>query len=128
MSKEQRSVLIVDNDKDMCRIIFDVLKAEGLKVNIAYDGGSALAKVKKQPYDLMLLDYKLHGISGLTVLEKIHQIKPTLKTIMISAFGDDSTRARAKKLGVYAFIDKPFNIKRLAKVVKKVLKRKEKKA
>ena len=117
-------MLIVDNDKDMCKIISDVLKAEGLKkVDIAYDGESAFAKFKKQPYDLMLLDYKLPGMSGLTVLEKTHQIRPNLKTIMISAFGDDSTRARAKELGAYAFLDKPFNIKRLAKVVKETLRK-----
>ena len=98
-----------------------MLSEAGIKVNIAYDGESALAKAKKHHYDLMLLDYKLPGISGLTVLEKIHQIRPSLKTIMISAFGDASTRARAKELGAYAFLDKPFNIDKLVKVVKKAL-------
>lgn len=122
MPKNGGRVLLVDNDRDMCRVISDVLKQEAIKVNIAYDGESALAKVKKQPYDLMLLDYKLPGISGLTVLEKIHQIRPSLKTIMISAFGNESTKARAKELGAYAFLDKPFNIKGLVKVVKKALR------
>ena len=116
--------MVVDNDRDMCRVISDVLKQAGIKVNIAYDGESALAKVKKQPYDLMLLDYKLPGISGLTVLEKTRQVRPNLKTIMISAFGDDSTRTRAKELGAYAFLDKPFNIEGLVKVVRKALNRK----
>jgi DNA-binding response OmpR family regulator len=106
----------------MCRVISDVLRQEAIKVNIAYDGESALTKVKKQAYDLMLLDYKLPGISGLTVLEKIHQIRPSLKTIMISAFGNESTKARAKELGAYAFLDKPFNIEGLVKVVKKALR------
>lgn len=49
----------------------------------------------------MILDYRLPGISGLTVLEKTQQIRPSLKTIMISAFGNDSTMARARKLGAY---------------------------
>lgn len=120
-------MLIVDNDRDMCGVISDVLKQAGIKVNIAYDGESALAKVKKHRYDLMLLDYKLPGISGLTVLEKIHQIRPSLKAIMISAFGDESTMARAKELGAYAFLDKPFNIEGLVKVVKKALNGKGKK-
>ena len=121
MPKSGGSVLVVDNDKDMCRVISDVLKHAGIKVNIAYDGESALAKDKKRTFDLMLLDYKLPGISGITVLEKTHQIRPNLKTIMISAFGDDSTRARAKELGAYAFLDKPFNIEGLVRVVKKAL-------
>jgi len=120
-SKDGGNVLVVDNDKDFCQVISDVLKQAGIKVNIAYNGESALAKVKKHRYDLMLLDYKLPGISGLTVLEKIHQIRPSLKTIMISTFGDASTRARAKELGAYAFLDKPFNIDKMVKVVKKAL-------
>ena len=125
MPKSGDSVLIVDNDKDMCRVISDVLKHAGIKVNIAYDGESALAKIKRHPVDLMLLDYKLPGISGLTVLEKSRQIRPNLKTIMISAFGDESTKDRAKELGAYAFLDKPFNIDRLVKVVEKALTKSE---
>jgi DNA-binding NtrC family response regulator len=117
MLKSRGNVLIVDNDKDMCRILSDIFKHSGIKVNIAYDGESALAKVKKQPYDLMILDYKLSGISGITVLGKARQIRPNLKIIMISAFGNESCKARAKELGAYAFLDKPFNIKGLVKEV-----------
>lgn len=124
MPKSGGNVLVVDNDRDMCRVISDVLKHAGIKVNIAYDGESALAKVKKRTFDLMLLDYKLPGISGLTVLEKTRQVRPNLKTIMISAFGNKSTRVRAKELGAYAFLDKPFNIEGLVKVVRKALNRK----
>lgn len=115
-------VLVVDNDRDMCRVISDVLEEEGLEINIAHKGEDALEKLKRQPYDLMILDYKLFGISGLTVLEKARQIRPKTQIIMISAFGDSSTKGRAKELGAYDFIDKPFNINRLVKVVKKALK------
>jgi len=114
-------VLVVDDNRDLGKLTSEILKERGFRVNIAFDGVSALAKVKKQPYDLMLLDYKLPGITGITVLEKSHQIRPNLKTIMISAFGSESTRVRAKKLGAYAFLDKPFNIDGLVKVVKKAL-------
>jgi len=113
--------LIVDDNRDLGELTSEILKERGFRVNIAFDGESAVAKIKKQPYDLMLLDYRLPGISGLTVLEKTQQIRPNLRTIMISAFGDDSTRARAKELGAYAFLDKPFNIDGLVKVVKKTL-------
>ena len=55
--------------------------------------------------------------------QRNYRLRPNLKTIMISAFGDDSTRARAKELGAYAFLDKPFKIKNLTKTVKEILKR-----
>jgi len=114
-------VLVVDDNRDLGELTSEILKERGFRVNIAFDGESAVAKIKKQPYDLMLLDYRLPGISGLTVLEKTQQIRPNLRTIMISAFGNDSTRARARELGAYAFLDKPFNIDGLVKVVKKTL-------
>ena len=114
-------VLVVDDNRDLGKLTLEILKERGFRVNIAFDGVSALARIKQEPYDLMILDYRLPGISGLTVLEKTQQIRPNLKTIMISAFGSDSTKARAKELGAYAFIDKPFNIDGLVKVVKKTL-------
>ena len=114
-------VLVVDDNRDLGKLTSEILKERGFRVNIAFDGVSALAKIKQESYDLMILDYRLPGISGLTVLEKTQQIRPNLKTIMISAFGNESTKARAKELGAYAFLDKPFNIDGLVKVVKKSL-------
>jgi two-component system response regulator (stage 0 sporulation protein F) len=114
-------VIVVDDNRDLGMLTSEVLVERGFRVNIAFDGETALARIKQERYDLMILDYKLTGISGLTVLEKTHQIRPNLKTIMVSAFGDDSTRARARELGAYAFLDKPFNIDGLVKVVKKTL-------
>ncbi len=114
-------VLVVDDNRDLGKLTSEILKERGFRVNIAFDGESALARIKQEPYELMILDYRLPGISGITVLEKSHQIRPNLKTIMISAFGNESTKARAKELGAYAFLDKPFNIDGLVKVVKKSL-------
>jgi len=114
-------LLVVDDNRDLGRLTSEVLTERGFRVHIAFDGESALAKVKKHPFDLMLLDYKLPGITGITVLEKSRQIRPNLKTIMISAFGSNSTRARAKELGAYAFLDKPFDIDGLVKVIRKAL-------
>jgi len=116
-------VLVVDDNKDLGMLTSEMLVERGFRVNIAFDGVSALAKIKQEPYDLMILDYRLSGISGLIVLKKTQQIRPNLRTIMISAFGDDSTRAKARELGAYAFLDKPFNIDGLVKVVKKTLKK-----
>jgi len=114
-------ILVVDNDKDMCWLIASILKEKGLCVDIAYNVKSALAKINRHQYEVMVLDYKLSGMSGLTVLEKTHQIKPPIVTIMISAFGNESVRLKARELGAYAFLDKPFNINRLKRMVKKAL-------
>jgi DNA-binding NtrC family response regulator len=115
-------VIVVDDNRDLGMLTSEILVEKGFRVNIAFDGETALKRIKQEPYDVMILDYRLPGISGLTVLEKTHRIRPNLRTIMISAFGDDPIRARAQELGAYAFLDKPFNIDGLVKVVKKALK------
>lgn len=110
LSGKKVKILIVDDEKDMCNIISTILKEEGYLVDIARSGESALGKLKKRKYEFMILDYKLPGISGLTLLEEINHIRTRVKTIMISAFGNENVKAKAKELGVVHFLDKPFNV------------------
>lgn len=114
-------ILVVDNDKDMSWLIARILKEENFKVDIVHSVEPALQKIAKHSYNLIVLDYKLAGKSGLFVLDKTHQISPSTVTIMISAFGSPAVREKAKEFGAYAFLDKPFNIDRLKKTVKKAL-------
>lgn len=117
------NILVVDDNEDMCQIISDVLISDGYTMGIAFDGESALNELKSKTYDLMILDYKLFDMTGLEVLEKLIGTTPPLSTIMISAYGSESVKARARALGVYDFIDKPFNVKALSRVVKKALRK-----
>ncbi len=111
-------ILVVEDDKDMSRIISSILKEEGYKIDRAYDGEQAIKKIKAKDYNLMILDYKLPDINGINVLKEVRRTKPSLKVIMISAYGSPSIKSTAKKLGVYRFLDKPFDLNRLVKVVK----------
>jgi len=117
-------ILVVDDDLDMCQIISDILKEEGYSVNSSYNGEDALIKIKKNHYDLIVLDYKLNEMSGLIILEKALQMIPSLKIIMISAFGSDSNKAKARELGALDFIDKPFDIKILTQSVQDISSKK----
>ena len=101
-------VLIVDDDKDLCKTISEILTAEGYFVKMVYDGESALNKLKDEKFNLMILDYKLNEKNGLQVLEESKQINPSLITIMISAYPNKQVRARAKELGTYSYIEKPL--------------------
>lgn len=114
-------ILVVDDDQDMCEILSDFLKDEGYAVITVSDGESALSNIKCRKYDLLILDYQLHETDGLCVLEKAHQIDASLITIMISAFGSEQIRSQAQKLGVYDFVEKPFDIEKIVAAVNQAL-------
>jgi DNA-binding response OmpR family regulator len=113
-----KHILVVDDNQDTCWLIAAFLKEKGCKVDISYDGESALAKIYQYPYDLLILDYNLPGISGLGILKKSRQIRPSLQTVMISALGKTSIKIKAKELGASAFLDKPFDIDSLVRLVR----------
>jgi len=91
-------------------------------VDRAYSGESGVTKIKRKKYDLMILDYKLPGISGLTVLEEAKQKRPKLQIIVFSAYGNEDIKRKAKELGAVNFLDKPYDVKKLVRIVKKILR------
>ncbi len=117
------TILIIDDDKDLCEILSDFLRDEGYTVTAVCDGESALRELKNRPYDLLIGDYRLQEMNGLHLLEEVHQIAPSLIVIMISAFGSEEVRSRAKELGVYAFIEKPFDLEKMVAVIKQAFDR-----
>jgi DNA-binding response OmpR family regulator len=113
MDKRKKKILIVDDDKDLCNLISDIMEEDGYLVNKVYDGNSALNEILSGKYDVMIIDNKLSGISGINVIERTKYLNPDIGTIMISAYGNTKTKLRARDLGVYDFLDKPFEINQL---------------
>jgi DNA-binding NtrC family response regulator len=119
-----QKILVVDDDKDMCHLVSSILKEEGYRVEKAYDGGQAIKRIKAKGYNLIVLDYKLPDIKGINLLQEVRRIDPSIRVIMLSAYGSTSIKSMAKKFGVYKFIDKPFDINRLLRVVRDALSKK----
>jgi len=111
-------ILVVDDDKDMCNIIATILTNEGYKIVKAYDSSQAIKKVEESQFNLLILDYKLPGADGIEVLQEIRNRGLLVKTIMISAYGSIPIKKRAAELDVYQFLDKPFDLVKLKKIVK----------
>jgi DNA-binding NtrC family response regulator len=86
-------------------------------------GEEALARVRAEDFDLVLLDIHLPEMSGLELLERIHADRPGLPAIVMTAFGSISTAVEAMKLGAEDYISKPFQLDELLIVVKKALER-----
>ncbi|MEW6410761.1 MAG: response regulator [Nitrospirota bacterium] len=117
-------ILVVEDDKNMSTIISSILKKEGYRIDRVSEGKQAIEKIKTKDYDLITLDYKLPDINGIKVLEEVRRIKPFLKVIMISAYGSPPVKSIAKKLKVYRFMDKPFDLNRFVQIVRGALAKK----
>ena len=117
-------ILIVDDDKDMCKIISTVLKHEGYKIFKAYDGEQAIKEINAENYNLVILDFRLPNMDGIEVLQKIRNMGLSINVIMISAYGNGLIKSKAKELGVGQFLDKPFSLSKFIKIVKNTISKK----
>jgi DNA-binding response OmpR family regulator len=102
-------VLIVDDEKDICDLIYEDLSGLGYLCEIALDGDCALQKIIEEEFDITLLDIRLPGISGIEVLKEI-KTKSSSAIIMITAISDVNTAVESMKLGALDYIVKPFSL------------------
>ena len=121
METSKVKILIVEDDKDLCDLLYDIIKEEGFIVHKAYDGDIAINGMIRYVYDIMIVDNRLNNMTGISVIEQSKVINPRLKTIMLSAYGNTPTKLRARDLGVYDFIDKPFDVNFLIRRVKELV-------
>jgi DNA-binding NtrC family response regulator len=117
--KQQLNILVVDDEKEICRLLFKFLSSEGHRVKTAISGREAINLIKKENFDYVFLDILMPGISGEKALEKIKQISPKIKVIMIT--GSLLIKAkldRLRQLGASEFLHKPFKIENILEIIK----------
>ena len=123
MGEAEGMILIVDDEEPIRNAVSRKLQAEGFNCVIAVDGQEALWKAFMQDFDLVLLDIKMPGLSGMEVLSRIVTDHPDIGVVMITAIGDSQTAVEAMKLGAYDYVTKPFNLDDLVMRVKRALER-----
>ena len=110
-------LLIVDDEKGITDSLKDFFVHRGFNVKAANSGEDALAAVKTDRPDIIFLDIRMRGISGLDVLEKIKKIDKGIKVIMLTIHEEKEIVNKAKELGADEYIIKPFRIDYLEEVV-----------
>ncbi len=105
--------------RDFRVIVPDVHEEVAFVVDQAETGEQAIEKITSQPPDILLLDHKLPGISGLDVLDRVSGMHAELLTIMITAYASIETAVTATKRGAYDFLAKPFTPDELKSTVRK---------
>jgi len=118
-------ILIVDDEKVIRETLRDILEYEGYKIDDALDGPSALEKIKKKKYDVILCDIKMPKMDGLEVLEASMTINPEVPFIMISGHGTVEIAVEATRKGAFAFITKPPDLNQLLLHIRNAIDRTE---
>jgi DNA-binding response OmpR family regulator len=121
------SVLVVDDDPDVCDLVTYKLEQSGFDVRRANDGDGALREVAKQIPDLVLLDIMMPGISGLEVLQRWRGSAVTagMPVIMLTAKAQENDVERGFELGADDYVVKPFSPRELARRVTAVMSRRQ---
>jgi len=119
----KKTILIVDDEKELCKILSDSLFQDHYRVLVAFEGKRALQLVKEEKPDLILLDIKMPRMNGIEVLKKIKKMKKEIVVIMLTAYGTLETARKAMKLGAYDYLTKPFDLFNLKSLVKEALGR-----
>lgn len=125
----QARVLIAEDDWAFRDLLLFAFEDEGCEVVAVGDGSSLLEvlgssmvpKSPVKPFDLVVSDVRMPGWSGLTAIEKLSHSESAPPIVMITAFGSEEVHQRAKRAGVVAVLDKPFDIPDLTALGRRVI-------
>lgn len=119
---ESSTVLVVDDEIGPRESLRAILKPE-YQVLVATEGEQAVRLVTEGPVDVVLLDLRMPGVSGIRVLERIKEINPDIEVILITGYASYETVLEALRLHAFDYIPKPFNIPQLRDMVRRAVTR-----
>jgi DNA-binding response OmpR family regulator len=108
------SVLVIEDEPGIVDFLERGLRAHGFAVDTALDGDTGLEKAMRDGVDLVVLDIMLPGRSGLDVLTQLHERKPALPVIVLTALGEIEHRVTGLDAGAVDYLTKPFSLSELA--------------
>jgi two-component system response regulator CpxR len=116
------SVLLVDDDRELCRMLTEYLTPEGFRLTVVHDGDEALYALGRHHFDLIVLDVMLPRMGGLDVLRLLRQ-KLNTPVLMLTARGEEVDRVVGLELGADDYLPKPFNPRELVARMRAILRR-----
>ena len=120
---EDFKVLLVDDEKDFVKSLSERLEMRDMKSGMAFDGKEALESIEKEEPSVILLDLKMPGMDGMEVLRLVKKAHPNVQVIILTGHGTDKDEEEARKLGAFDYLQKPVNMDRLTKSLKKAHKK-----
>ncbi len=108
MNDVKGKILVVDDDRNILQVIKMRLVSGGYQVTTTGSAKEALNLAEQEPFDLLVLDLKLDGEDGISLMEDIHHINPNIPVIILTAYGTIKSAVSAMKKGAYGYLTKPF--------------------
>jgi DNA-binding NtrC family response regulator len=119
----RNKVLVVDDEKNQREIYTLILEDDGYHVTTAQSGEQALRAAREKPFDLVLTDYKMAGMDGLTLLNELLKLDPSIIVVMMTAHGSVESVKEALRSGAFDYLEKPIDRDQLLKAVQDALGR-----
>lgn len=118
------TILLVEDERELGRLVVRELEAAGYRVRLAPDGATALNLFAEQPPDLVVLDWMLPDLDGLEVLRRLRQASP-VPVLMLTARAEETDRVVGLEVGADDYLTKPFSMRELVARVRALLRRRE---
>lgn len=122
MISTQASILIIDDDAEIRYSLDRVLSTMGHRIISADSGEQGIKTARKEKADLIFLDNRMEGISGIETLQHLRSAAPDSMVILMTAYGTTQTAIEAMKHGAFDYVLKPFDLKKLKELVSRALK------
>lgn len=121
MGDKAISILILDDEPIVTKRLKPALEKKGYAVETFTDSNTALERIKKQRFDIVITDLKMEGVSGMEFLEEVKNQWPTTEVIVITGFATMETAKESFKKGVFDFLAKPFKLGEIIEIVGKAV-------
>lgn len=118
-------ILVVDDEQNMRFLMKESLTREGYYCHTAENGTAALSEIRKDHYDLIILDYKMPGMDGLETLRAVMKERPNTIAIMVTAHDTREIAMKAVEIGAYDYFSKPFDLDEMRVVIKRALEKRK---
>jgi DNA-binding NtrC family response regulator len=115
---EDFKVLVVDDEEDFLKTISERLELRDMKPEVAMNGEQALKKVEEEEPTVMILDLRMPGMDGLDVLRQVKKAYPKTQVIILTGRGTKKDEEQARKLGAFAYLQKPVEMDTLVETVR----------
>ena len=123
VSRTPGRILVVDDEPDLVTILTSYFSEAGYAVDTAAHGGDALIAVSQHRPDVVVLDVMMEGLNGVQVLERIRELDPAIRVIMVSGSTDATLKPKAMAMGAFAYVMKPVGLGQLHQTVEAALGR-----